>query len=344
MEIDSSNDISTAIPKRTKLPFFTPVPWDWRLIIQLILAVTGIIGNSLVIHVYLHTKALKKKTTNTFIVALAAADLITSICIIPFPMLSYVPENGLGDLYCRIVFSANIMWISIVASILTLTILAVERYVAVAYPIRYKRIFTSKNTRLIIFMIWILGIVINTFEYYGFFAIGGTCWYILPSARFQKFLGVGVFLIEYLIPFLIMIVASYRTIQILNTNSANFKGKSDEQSRSAMSLLRARRRLVNMLLVVIITFIICWSPDQFAYLVFNLGFVEVKYLFGPIYRAFVALAFANSCINPFIYVLTNNNFRKALMITFGFGKRRVHPSTDEETGRTCGETEGESLP
>ena len=328
---------------QTHSTHLVPVPWDWRLILQLILAITGIIGNSLVIHIYLNTKELKRKTTNTFIAALAGADLVTSISLTPFPLLSFVPSNGLGDLYCRIVFSANVMWISIVASIFTLTILAVERYVAVAYPSRYGRIFTNKNTRIIIFLIWLSGIVINTFEYYGFFAINGQCWYILPSTQFQMFLGTGVFLIEYLIPIVIMLAANCRTIQILKANSASFRGKSDEQSRAAMSLLRARRRVVNMLMVVIITFIVCWSPDQFAYLVFNLGLVPVEYLFGPIYRAFVALAFANSCLNPFIYVLTNNNFRKALLVTFGLGHRRVGPTPDDPDRVTGGETDGQVL-
>ncbi|XP_072041661.1 galanin receptor 2a-like [Amphiura filiformis] len=306
------NNGSEDIASQTGPIHLVPVPWDWRLIIQLILAITGILGNSLVIHIYLNTRELKKKTTNTFIAALAGADLVTSISLTPFPLLSRVPENAIGAFYCRVVFSANIMWISIVASIFTLTTLAVERYVAVALPSRYRIIFNKRNTLFIIIAIWLFGIVINTFEYYGFFVVNQQCAYILPSTSFQKFLGVAVFLVEFLIPILIMLVTNCRTIQILNVNSASFLGKADDQSRAAMSLLRARRRVVNMLMVVIITFIVCWSPDQIAYLVFNLGLVPVHYLFGPLYRAVVVLAFANSCLNPFIYVLTNNNFRRAL--------------------------------
>ena len=116
------------------------------------------------------------------------------------------------------------------------------------------------------------------------------------------------------------------------------------RNRDRTSPLRARRRVVNMLMVVIITFIICWSPDQFAYLVFNLGLVPVHYLFGPIYRACVVLAFANSCLNPFIYVLTNNNFRKALRAVLRLPGGRIEPmANDEGEGMTNGETDGQII-
>ncbi|XP_072041041.1 galanin receptor 2a-like [Amphiura filiformis] len=313
--------------------YLIPVPWDWRLIIQIILALTGILGNSLVIHIFLNNKELKKKATNIFIASLAAADLVTAISLTPFPLLSRVPQNAIGNFYCRFVFSSNLMWISIVASIYTLTILAVERYVAVAFPSRYKQIFTIKNTWIIIGLIWLFGIVMNTFEYYGFFVVNGHCSYILPSIRFQMFLGVAICIVEFLIPIVIMLATNCRTIHILNANSASLAGKSDDQSMAAMSLLRARRRVINMLMLVIITFIICWTPDNIAYLMFNLGLVPVKYLFGPIYKAVVLLAFANSCLNPFIYILTNNHFRKALKKTFKLPKRRIAAATkDTEMG------------
>ena len=148
--------------------YLTRVPWDWRLISQLILAVIGILGNSLVIHVYrCNMRNLKKKaSTNIFIAALAVADLITSISTLPFPTLSYVPDNIGGHVYCKLVASFNVMWVSIVASVFTLTTLAVERFVAVAYPLRYKRIFTLKTTRVVIAAIWLSAFILNSFGFY----------------------------------------------------------------------------------------------------------------------------------------------------------------------------------
>ena len=299
-------DNSTENPPIT----LVPVQWDWRLMVQLGLAVIGILGNSLVIHVYRSNRELKGKPTNMFIAALAVADLITSIAIIPIPLLSRAPQNAIGSFYCKVVFSSNVMWISIVASICTLTTLSVERYVAVRFPNQYKRIFTQKNTVIIIACIWLFGFVLNTFGYYETFVVGGQCVHIIVSVNFQRFLGVAIFLVEYLIPMIIMLATNIRTIQLLQKQANAFRG-NDGKNTPAVTMLRARRRVVYMLLVVIIAFIICWSPDQVAFLGFNLGIVPFEFAFGDVYRAFIALAFSNSCLNPAIYIITNRNFRQA---------------------------------
>ena len=286
-----------------------PVPWDWRLIIQLILAIVGILGNSFVIHVTRRTRKLLRSNTNTFIAALAVADLITSICIIPHPLLSSVPDNTSGHFYCKVVFSSNIMWISIVASVFTLTALTIERFIAISHPVRYRKMFTRKLSIVIIISIWLSAFVINTFSYYVTHLHQGQCRVDFPSIGFQKFLGVALFLIEYLFPMTIMLFANIRAIFILQSRARDLEATKDRTGSS----FRARRRVILMLLSVVISFIVCWSPDQFAFLVFNLGLVPFKYLFGPLYRFFVVLAFANSCVNPIIYAVTNKNFRKAIM-------------------------------
>ena len=313
------SDISTNSSSGSTDIFLVPVPWDWRFIIQLILAIIGILGNSIVIHVYRRTREMKHNTTNTFIAALAAADLVTSISIIPHPGLSRVPQNAIGSFYCKVVFTSNIMWISSTASVITLTMLPVERYVAVAFPTRYKLLqFSAKKTRLIILAIWVFAFVLNTFVYYETFVVNEQCVHVLPSIRFQMFLGCAVFIVEYLVPMIIMLAVNVRTIQLLNIQARSFTAggvggvENTVRSRPALSLVRARRRVVNMLFIVIVTFIVCWSPDQFAFLAFNLGWVPFEYAFGPLYRAFVVMAFANSCVNPIIYTLMNRNFRQAL--------------------------------
>ena len=319
----------------TEIPItLVPVQWDWRLIVQLALAIIGILGNSLVIHVYRINRDLKGKPTNMFIAALAVADLITSIAIMAIPLLSRAPQNAIGSFYCKVVFSSNVMWISIVASIGTLTTLSVERYIAVGFPRRYKRIFTQKNTAIIIACIWLFGFVLNTFGYYETFVVGGQCVHIIVSANFQLFLGVAIFLVEYLLPMIIMLATNIRTIQLLQKQAKSFRGNNSKNS-PALTILRARRRVVYMLLVVIIAFIICWSPDQIAFLGFNLGIVPFEFAFGNVYRAFIALAFANSCLNPAIYIITNRNFRQAFF--------DLLPSRNRSSGHSSVHTKSTAL-
>ncbi|XP_072016434.1 galanin receptor 2a-like [Amphiura filiformis] len=311
----TSLNLNQSIDKNAAVPniYLIPVPWDWRLIIQLILAIVGIIGNSTVIHVYLHTRTLTVNTTNRFIAALAVADIITSICIIPIPTLSYVPDNFGGHFYCKVVRSSVVLWTSIVASIFSLMVLAIERLVAIVPPMRYKRLFSVKVTRFIIAFIWIFAFAFNTFVIYAnhLNSIEGACYVDFGGKRFQMFIGVSAFILEYLVPVTLMLVVNIRSIQILKMRALVFTTKTNRKSGN-LAFLQARQRVIYMLLAVIISFIVCWSPDQFAFLAFNLGLVPFEYMYGNLYRAFVVLAFANSCINPVLYALTNKNFRQAI--------------------------------
>ncbi|XP_072015668.1 galanin receptor 2a-like [Amphiura filiformis] len=304
----ASLNLNESLDKNASVPniYLVPVPWDWRLIIQLILAMVGITGNSIVIHVYLHTRTLTVNATNRFIAALAVADIITSICIIPIPTLSYVPDDFGGHFYCKVVYSSLVLWTSIVASVFSLTVLAIERYVAISQPIRYKKLFSVTVTRIIIVIIWMLAFAFNTFGLYvnHLDNVRGACYVDFGGKRFQMFIGVSAFILKYLVPATLMLVANIRSIQILKMRA--------RATKTNLAFLQARQRVIYMLLAVIISFIVCWSPDQFGFLAFNFGIVSSEYLYGNLYRSFVVLAFANSCINPVLYALTNKNFRQAI--------------------------------
>ncbi len=288
------------------------VPWGSRYVIQLLLAIFGIIGNSMVIHLYLNTRKLTVYSTNRFIAALAVADLITSICIIPIPTLSYVPDTPGGSFYCKIVASSFVQWVSIIASIITLTVLSVERYIAIAYPLRYTRIFTAQLSRIMIIIIWLFAFVFNTFVIYVHHVENRECHvYQYHSKEFQAFIGVSVFIIEYLLPVALMLLSNIRSIQILKAR-AHVTSREAQQKKSDFIMLKARQRIIYMLLVVIIGFVICWSPDQIAFLAFNLRLLPEDYASGRLYKSFVVLAFANSCVNPILYTLVNKNFRKSI--------------------------------
>nr|XP_054767455.1 galanin receptor 2b-like [Lytechinus pictus] len=280
---------------------WAPVTWEWWQIIQLVLAIVGILGNLMVMLVIFRPNR-KRCATDTLIGALAVADFLTSIFIIPHPHAIQLPETFGGEFYCRIIHTSILMWISICASIFTLTTISVERLVAVRFPIWFQRLFSPKRTSIGVVIIWIAAFVINIGSLYAHFVRDNQCILSLPVA-FHKFLGVCLFVLEYVVPVLIMVTSHGWAIYSL-------------RQRQATALRQVENRVLQTLLIVVITFIICWTPDQFGFLVFNLGVVPFTHLFSPLYRCFVILAFANSCANPFIYAARMPRFRKAMMDLF----------------------------
>ena len=322
----STNDTMTS-PSGPVEWTWIAVSWEWWQILQLILAIVGIIGNFVVLLVICRP-GRKRTSTDTLIGALAVADFLTSIFIIPHRQARTVPSTLTAQVYCRIINSSVLMWISICASIFTLTTISIERLMAVRYPFKFQRIFSPKRTALAIVLIWIFSIILNTFSFYVHFLKNSACLVIFPSSQFQKFIGVSVFLVEYLIPIIVMVPAHILTIRSLQLRRKSLP-LGDKHN---LKLVKAQRRVIEMLFIVVITFIVCWTPDQFGFLVFNLGAVDFTHLYSPLYRVFVVLAFVNSCANPFIYAARNKNFRKAIKELCGRTPKRGHESVFADVG------------
>ncbi|XP_041478595.1 galanin receptor 2a-like [Lytechinus variegatus] len=289
-----------------------PITWKWWEILQLILAIAGIVGNFLVMLVLFRVKR-KLCSTDTLIAGLAVADFLTSVFIIPHARVETVPQSIAAQLYCRIIQSNSLMWTSICASIFTLTTISIERLMAVRYPFTFQRFFTPRTTALIICSIWLIAFLINTVSFYVHYVVDGKCAFGFSTPSFQKFIGVFYFIAEYLVPVFIMILAHVLTIRTLRERAQVRLHSSEHQSqRPNNRLLQARRRVIEMLFIVVVIFIICWTPDQFGFLAFTVGIIDFSHFNSPIYRSFVVLAFVNSCANPVIYAARNPNFRKAL--------------------------------
>ncbi|XP_022080141.1 somatostatin receptor type 5-like [Acanthaster planci] len=306
--------------------------WDWFSIVQLILALTGLFGNVLVIAVYLR-KLRVRSNSNKLIALLALADLLTSVAAIPLPSLSIVPLTASGSAYCKLIQSKVIMWISIVASIFTLTLLSVERCFAVVYPIKHKIVFRKARIKYFVAVVWVAAVVVNCGSFY-IPDVGrqNSCVLMWPSPAYQAFHGLALFILEFIGPVAVMVVSHYLAVKGLKRQAVSLLQRNNSTTSPAYSLLQSRGRVIRMVLIVVVTFIICWAPDQVGFLILNLGGLSHEYFNSLTYRAFTVLAFLNSCINPVIYIGLNKNFRVAVVQFFPCARRKVGTTPEEATG------------
>ena len=66
-------------------------------------------------------------------------------------------------------------------------------------------------------------------------------------------------------------------------------------------------------------FIICWSPNQIYYLLYNPGYdVDLN---GTFDKFGVLMVFGNCTITPFIYLLKYRDYQIALRESIGYNKR-----------------------
>ncbi|CAK9300606.1 unnamed protein product [Gordionus sp. m RMFG-2023] len=99
--------------------------------------------------------------TNYFILNLAIADLCMVVVCVPFNMISdyilgYWPY---GSNLCKII--SFLQATSIMASVLTMTVLTVDRYMTIMSPINSKRRITISRAKFIIILIWFMSSFIS---------------------------------------------------------------------------------------------------------------------------------------------------------------------------------------
>lgn len=305
---------------------WTPITWSWWISIQLVVACLGLVGNLLVLLVLFHRRSFKKPT-DILIGGLAAADFITSIFMIPQPKLSGAPDTVLGNVACKLVYSSIFLWISISSSVFTLTAIAIERYIAVLHPVKFKIWVTPKRLVYWFLAIWLVSFALNsrTFGTTMVDSTAGKCVVNYSHSAIQIVLGIFVFLIRFIFPAIIMLVCYYLITRSLRQRSERFQAQTvksvdsrleQKNAGPSQSLLAARSKVIKIMFVVIITFIVCWAADSTGLLAYNSHLVDRSYLYSHLYHVFVIVAFFNTCANPLIYTVNYPEFRLAIRDLF----------------------------
>ncbi|XP_071478277.1 galanin receptor 2b-like [Diadema antillarum] len=310
------------------------IAWSWWLILQMFTAMLGIVGNSLVIIVLFIRRELSRPT-DTLVGALAAADLLASVFMIPLPQALMVPSSFLGQMYCKVVYTSMFLWVSFEASTYTLTAIAVERYIAVAYPFHFKNLVTRKRVIIVIIANWILGFMITSyvFKVAKLDNSSNNCAPAFLSKDVQILIGTILFLMDFVLPALISLTMQAMTAHALYRQSRVFRqgGRSNPTARH----LAARKRVLQMLFIVVLVFIVCWGSIAVQYFVFNLGLLPDSYLYSLLHKSLVVLSFGNSCANPIIYTIRYPEFRSAIGELFSSkkGKSRTVLFSERTEGK-----------
>jgi len=128
-----------------------------------IIVVVGFIGNALVVVVVAANQQMRN-TTNLLIINLALADLLFIVFCVPFTASDYaLPFWPFGDAWCKIV--QYLVIVTAYASVYTLVLMSLDRYLAVVHPITSMSIRTEANTYWAIAVTWVFQMLHFIFFY-----------------------------------------------------------------------------------------------------------------------------------------------------------------------------------
>nr|XP_054772983.1 galanin receptor 2b-like [Lytechinus pictus] len=297
-----------------------------------VMGLLGVLGNTLVLFVIIVVRDLHD-VANVLIGNQSLIDLLTSLLLLasfvaPLPS---IPTNNpiLARFLCAFWHSKYPFWSLIVASSLNLTLMTLERYYAIVFPLHYHS--RTKSTKLIclVALPWLSGFAYQ--QYLAWFSKveQNQCHlFLFPNNASRTGLTFGATFLELILPIIVIIyVYTAISIKLKITMTEQFQD-TDKSSGSqvtssapnANSRIRARRNVIKIMLIVSACFVICWLPNQIIYWLYVFGFnIDLT---GLIYTLSVFIAFGNVWINPFIYSFQYRRFQKGLRQVFCRWKRK----------------------
>ncbi|TRY95464.1 hypothetical protein DNTS_000436 [Danionella cerebrum] len=318
MPAEFNNLTSSSIPNVTD---FSNLTWKCPLtktgfqfyylpVVYILVFLTGFIGNSLALWMFLrHMRPWSSISVYMFNLALADFCYVLSL---PFLIYYYFNKTHwiFGDALCR--FQRFIFHVNLYGSILFLTCISVHRYSGVVHPLKSLGRLKKKNAVRTVALVWLVVVLgISPILYYsrtgpkkGFITCYDTTSQEELSGYFIYSMCMTVF--GFCIPFIIILSCYGGIVKALIYND--------------MNNAPLRKKSIYLVIIVLTVFAISYLP---FHVMKNLNMRARLYFQTPemcafndrvyaTYQVTRGLASLNSCVDPILYFLAGDTFRRKL--------------------------------
>ncbi|KAM9320332.1 adenosine receptor A2b [Gastrophryne carolinensis] len=284
--------------------------------VEVVIAVLSIAGNVLVCWAVAINSTLKN-ATNYFLVSLAVADIAVGLLAIPFAITISI---GLETDFHSCLFLACFVLVLTQSSIFSLLAVAIDRYLAIKIPLRYKSLVTGKRARSVIAVFWILSFIIGLTPLMGWNSMKAdcssnqtTCHNSTVSCLFEQVVPM-TYMVYFnffgcvLLPLLIMLVIYIKIFMVARKQLRQIELKCVGADTSRTTLQK-EVNAAKSLSIIVGLFAFCWLPIHILNCItlFDKDFHKTK----PDWAMYMAiiLSHANSVVNPIIYAYKIRDFR-----------------------------------
>ncbi|KAK7476311.1 hypothetical protein BaRGS_00032429 [Batillaria attramentaria] len=276
-----------------------------------IVIVVGCAGNLMVILAVRTTKKLQI-VSNAFVVNLSVCDLLFVTIVLPFNIYTYLSDGWtLPVLLCK--FVGFLGYTLTGTTIITITLIAWNRYKLVVSPQGYKQLFSPIRIAVMLLAAWVLPMIclfpalLEVWGRFGYVSMMVTCNLLLDhdSQSFKLFL----LIVRAAIPCGLIIyyyVRIYRTTIASHRRVKQGRLLASPTNRLDQQIQRKEMHLTKMMATIFIVFALSYFPCTIS------SIVDWNTVLSKRFHMFCLITvYVGSAVNPLIYGLMNSQFRHA---------------------------------
>uniref|UniRef100_A0A8C2DK52 Trace amine-associated receptor 2-like n=1 Tax=Cyprinus carpio TaxID=7962 RepID=A0A8C2DK52_CYPCA len=284
-------------------------------VLMVLMILTTVFGNLLIITSISYFKQLQSPT-HLITRSLAASDCLLVSLVMPYSMVRSVEGCWyLADFVCEVHSSLDMSFC--ISSILHLSLISVDRYMAICDPLRYRMRVTNNTVTAFIIFIWLFSFVYSFSVVFSGITADGLEMLILQTycvgscvVFFNKQWGIVCPILTFFLPGMIM-SSLYLKIFYVAQKHAKVMSERVTGGMKSQSSAHRERKAAKTLAIVMGVFLLCWLPyftaaalDPF------LNFWTPAVVFDALFW----FAYFNSTCNPLIYGFFYPCFQKAFKI------------------------------
>ncbi|XP_066506760.1 opsin 4xa [Hoplias malabaricus] len=282
-----------------------------------VIGAVGVMGNVLVMYAFFCNKKLQTPP-NFFIMNLAVSDFLMAATQSPIFFINCMYKEWVfGEMGCKMyAFCGALFGIT---SMINLLAISIDRYIVITKPLQAIRWTSKRRTLISILLVWLYSLAWSLAPLLGWSSyipeglMTSCTWdyvtstpgnksYTLMLCCFVFFVPLGIISYCYLFMFL-AIRSTSREVEKLGTHVRKTT-LIQEQS------IKTEWKLAKVAFVVIIVYVLSWSPYAFVTLIAWAGYSSVLTPYSKMVPAVIAKA--SAIYNPIIYAIIHSKYRNTL--------------------------------
>lgn len=291
------------------------------MIASLVLSAITISGNLLVLlAVYKDPHKELRKPFTTFVASLALADFTAGSVTEPMAAYFTIQEVQGGVVEDSAVYITHLSYfVSCTASVLTLGVLTVDRYLAISHSLWYKAHVTMESATKVCIFVWIVSITLSlVYIKTGFinfaFVFANTA--VLSTSCVLAFSYYSIFN-----------TLRSRTVRV----GVLHEGMNQRSERHLKSLM-LENKLMKLYMMMLGIFLFCFVPScSFIYVLHFCSVCDCVTIHWLRDMSFL-LILSSSSLNPVLYSLRMKAFRKAFKSLVNFKRKRGKVDVADQPG------------